>query len=118
GGTLPGPAGALLAPGLGPAAGALGPGLGGVGAGAGGGQLGGDDLVHDRHVGLDPEDRLRQRRVGEDLGHQRIAPFTALRTKTSPPAGPGTAPLTSSSPRSASPSMTSRLSVVVRTLPY
>src|SRR5690606_19352300 len=127
---LPGPAGALLAPGLGPAAGHLGPGLGRLGAGAAGGELGRDDLVHDRDVGLDGEQRVvdvdRARGLaGADLGdgdrgHVQLllapflaAPLTASRTRTSAPLGPGTDPFTSSSSRSASAWTTVRLRVVV-----
>ena len=53
---LPGPAGALLLERLPAAAGHLGPGLGALGPGPGRGQLGGDDLVQHRHVGLDAEE--------------------------------------------------------------
>src|SRR5262249_27793552 len=51
---------------------------------------------------------------GASLGSPRL---TASRTNTQPPWVPGTAPRTSTSPRSLSVSTTSRLSVVTRTLP-
>ena len=57
-GTLAGPASALLSQRLATTAAHLGPGQCALSAGAGSGQLGGDDLVHHRHVGLDAEERL------------------------------------------------------------
>src|SRR5205814_4545617 len=51
-----------------------------------------------------------------DAGHHLLA-FTALRTRTRPPLGPGTAPFTSSRLRSASACTTSRLSVVTFSAP-
>ena len=65
------------------------------------------DLVHQGHVHLGGEDRVRQldgagllarlarRRDDVDAGH-RVSSRTAERTMTSPPRGPGTAPLISS----------------------
>src|SRR5439155_5287824 len=100
---LPGPAGALLAPRLATATPDLGARAGRVRAGSAVGQLGGDDLVHDGHVRLHAEQgvvELDGARLGagvaldRDGGHHAPA-FTASRTRTSPPFGPGTAPLTS-----------------------
>src|SRR5690606_28602529 len=63
---------------------------------------------------------------GRDIGlrgsHGAYAPFrtdsaTAVRTRTTPPFGPGTAPLTSSRPLSASTACTVRLGGVGRALP-
>ena len=96
------------------------------------GELRGDDLVDERHV-----HRTRRRSSGRaapcrarspvaarrSSGHRPGAslssrvvtsppPFTALRISTRPPRGPGTAPFTRTISRSASASMTSRLSVV------
>src|SRR5690606_1123872 len=112
-----GTAGALLLERLGTAAADLGPGLGAVGAGAAGGQLGRDHLVHHGDVRLDPEDLVGQLdRAGVSAGrgaqgdlHRHFPPFTASRTITTPPLGPGTEPLTSSRFRSASAWTTSRL---------
>ena len=121
---LAGPAGALLAPRLGAAAAHLGARLGAVRARPLGGELRGDHLVHHRDVGLDAEDRRRAARRSHPicavgLLHRQRGPahaftpaFTALRTNTRPLVAPGTEPLMSSSPRSASPSTTSRFSVV------
>ena len=53
--TGPGTTGALLAPRLCATTGDLGTGPGALGARATGGELGGDDLVHEGHVGLDAE---------------------------------------------------------------
>src|SRR5262249_52320518 len=124
--TLPRAAGALLPPRLGAAARHLGARLGAVRARALRRELRGDGLVHHRDVRLDTEDLFRQghARTGAavgllhgETGHATPA-FTALRTKTSPPFGPGTAPRMSSRLRSASPSTTWRFSVVTRVLPY
>ena len=52
--------------------------------------------------------------MGASLGSGRL---TASRTSTQPPLVPGTAPRTSTRPRSASVSTTSRFSVVTRMLP-
>src|SRR5262249_20775101 len=124
--TLAGAAGALLAPRLRPAAGDFGARLRALRAGASRGQLRGDDLVHDRDVRLDAEDRVveidgagrRARAIAEvDGGHQLAFPLagflTALRMRTMPPFGPGTLPRTRTRSRSASASTTSRFSVVV-----
>src|SRR5690606_6859889 len=116
----------LLLPGLGATASDLGPGPGRLGAGPLGGELGGDDLVHDGHVGLDAEggvvelDGARGGTGGvveSDRGHQ-AAPsllaerFTALRSSTTPPVGPGTAPRTRMTSWSVSALTTSRFRVV------
>src|SRR3712207_7024760 len=64
----------------------------------------GDHLVHHRHVRLDAEDLLGEldasglaagRRAHGDL-HGHLPPFTASRTMTTPPLGPGTEPFTRS----------------------
>src|SRR5690606_19558589 len=88
--------------------------LGVVRALAGGRELGHHDLVHQRDVGLDAEDVL-----GElDLNRAHFTPpFDADFTNTSPPRGPGTAPLISSRPRSASTRWTVRFCVVTVSLP-
>src|SRR5450759_1988992 len=136
---LAGPPGAFLAPRLGPAAGDLGPGLRRVASGASMRELGGDDLVKDGEVRDDLEQvggnldgsRGAARRGGDvevhalsstgasvvRAGRETGPPLTALRTKTRPPAGPGTEPRISRRPRSASPSTTSRLRVVTLRLP-
>src|SRR6516225_5221099 len=128
---LAGPAGALLPVGLLTAAADLAAGLGRVGALPGRGLLGHHDLVDQRHVHLGGEDRLGQvdrlvalagRRDDADCGHQASPPRsegvrTALRTRTTRPLGPGTAPLIRSSPRSASTECTVSDCTVVRTPP-
>src|SRR5262249_10357333 len=121
--TLASAAGALLPPRLRATAAHFRTRLGAVRAGASRGQLRVDDLVHDCDVRLDAEDRLRQLHGGARfavglLHHQGTHAFTAFRTKTKPPVGPGTAPLTNRRLRSASPSTTSRFSVVTRSAPY
>src|SRR5205814_10585899 len=119
---LPGPAGALLLEGLGAAARHLRPGFGALGTQPGGRQLGGDDLVHHRHAGVHTEGGLVELdgahdgavdRSERDAGHVYLASgdFTALRTITTPPRGPGMAPFTSSRSRSTSAETTSRLRV-------
>ena len=123
--TLTGAAGALLAVGLAAAAAHLAAVLGGVRALAGRSQLGHDDLVDQRHVDLDVEDVGGQRDRPVSLAVEspgprsrgssrrswwsvtgrlpsRQLPLAAVRTRTSPPLGPGTAPLMSSSPCSVS----------------
>src|SRR5699024_9171210 len=130
---LTGAAGARLGVRFAAAAGALGAGLGLVRALAGSGQLGHHDLVDQRHVGGDVEDRRRQcggallGTVGvehvDDLvvlgerSHRLHAPFTAVLTTTRPPLGPGTAPETSSRPFSASTAWMVRFWTVWRALP-
>ena len=111
----PGAAGSLLPPRLGAAAADFGPLLGLVGSGPGPGQLGGDDLMEHRQVGLDSEylgvelDLTRGGAVGAeqrgfDLGDglrllgfasraDRHQAFTASRTRINDPLAPGTAPL-------------------------
>ena len=120
-GALTGVAGALLLERLATTAADFGPGLCALRAGAPMGELSDHGLVHDRHVGLHTEyiggefsraccftgDRLDRYR-----GHHLPPFFTALRTMTKPPFGPGTAPLTSSRLRSRSAWTTSRFSVV------
>ena len=74
---------------------------------AGGGELGDDDLVDQRNVGLHIEDLggqvNRHGLGGSSLGcHLTQAPFAAERTRTTPPRGPGTAPLTRRRPFSTS----------------
>src|SRR5439155_21689306 len=103
-----------------------GAGLRALRARAGRGELRGHHLVEHGHVGLDAEDGVveldgagRGARTGAhvDLGHLYRPPFTASRMSTSPPRGPGTAPLMSSRSRSASACTTSRFSVVTRWWP-
>ena len=121
---LPGIAGALLGVRLGATTPHLGPGLGALRARAAGGELRRDDLVHERNVGLDAEHLVVQFN-GAGVGAGRIlegerahvqlpfpASLTALRTTTTPPAGPGTEPLTSKRLRSTSDCTTSRFCVV------
>src|SRR5258708_922992 len=100
----------FLPEGLGPAPRHLSPGLGALCTPAGRGQLRGYYLVHQRHVGLHTEHLVievmasRHRSVDAayiDVGHHP-PPFTASRMTTSPPRGPGTAPLMSTNSRSAS----------------
>src|SRR5690606_9297521 len=124
--TLAGPAGALLPVRLAATTADLAAGLGVVRTLPGGGQLRRDDLVHQRHVGLHVED-LRGQLDGARLlplggldvhgGHAPAPPFTALRTNTRLPLGPGTAPLISSRPSSAFTSCTVRPCVVTRWWP-
>src|SRR5206468_2048478 len=126
---LAGAAGALLAERLAATASHLAAGLGVVGALARRGELGDDDLVHQRDVDLDLEHLCRQldgpdllAGRGEDVdGAHLPAPFCgvleAVRTSTRLPRGPGTAPLISTRPFSASTACTVRLNVVVRTWP-
>src|SRR5699024_7572040 len=131
---LSGAAGPLLAERLATAAPDLAAGLGGVRALARRGLLRDDDLVHQRHVGLDAEDLGGQlhRTVGlagrgTDVelevhgvlrrGHACAPHFTADRTTTRPPLRPGMAPLMRRTPASASTSWTLRFMVVTRSLP-
>lgn len=95
--------------------------------------LGGDHLVHQRDVGRDVEQLGRQLDSAVDLARRRLdvdfecllllrshhfSPrLIALRTMTSPPVRPGTAPLISSTPFSASTLCTKRLRTVTRSLP-
>src|SRR5581483_1118232 len=128
--SLPCPAGALLPPRLRATARHLGARARAVRAGARGRELRGDDLVHDGDVRLDAEQRVGDvdragivagRLLHRDGRHHcapAFARFTASRTNTRPPVGPGTEPRTSRRPRSASPSTTCRLSVVTRSWPY
>src|SRR5919106_472886 len=98
--------------------------------GARGGQTRRDDLVHGRHahgdvengrVEVDLTDLLPGGVQTLDRCHQALTfpfpDFTLVRTITSPPTGPGTAPLRRRRPRSASPSTTSRFNTVTRWLP-
>src|SRR5699024_1391731 len=117
-GALPGAPGALLPVRLLATAADLTAALDLVGATARSGELCGDHLVDQWHVGDHIEDRCGQvhgavggtvrvgdvdRHVGlSGSGHLVHAPFAAERTTTSPPFGPGTAPASSSRPRSAS----------------
>src|SRR6185437_3125210 len=125
---LAGPAGALLAVRLLAAAAHLAAGLGGVGTLAGRRLLRHHDLVDQRHVHLGGEDlvgefhRLFLSAYHADRGHQATSPsvpsvLAALRTSTTRPLGPGTAPLIRSSPRSASTACTVSDCTVVRTPP-
>src|SRR5690606_28084052 len=129
---LPGAAGALLAVRLAAAPADLAARLRGVRALPGRRQLCHDDLVDQRHVGLDVEHLGRKLgRAGllaggvehvDGLRHRRHAPFTGVdctaeRTTTRPPRDPGTAPLMSSRPRSASTACTVRLRVAWRRWP-
>src|SRR6266542_477625 len=84
-GPLPGPPGALLAPGLLAAAAHLGPGLGRVRARPGGGELRAHHPVHDRHVDLHAEHLVGQvdgpglpaaGAAHVDAGHQPRTPLT------------------------------------------
>src|SRR5439155_4978605 len=120
-GALPGPPRALLPPRLLAATGHFGSGLRALRSPSRRGQLGGDDLVHHRHVGLDGEQGVVEldradgcpREVADvDGGHYVVTPFTALRMRTVAPRGPGTAPLMRTSWRSGSASTTWRLRVV------
>src|SRR5690606_36314103 len=94
-GAGPGSAGALLRPRLGAAAAGFGAGLGGLGAGSAGRQLGGDDLGHHRHVGLEAEAGvvelygagLLARGVEEVEVAHLAPPLIASRTRTRPPLG-------------------------------
>src|SRR6202000_1000715 len=90
-----------------------------------GGALRDHDLVDQGHVDLGGEDRVRQfngagllagRRDDVDASHQ-FPSRTAARTMTSPPRGPGTAPLMSSRFLSPSTACTVRLCTVVRSPP-
>src|SRR5690606_26147128 len=76
------------------------------------GQLGGTGLLA---LGVQHVDG--DRRLLSLLRHAVHAPFTAVLTTTVPPLGPGTAPLMSSRPCSASTAWTRRFWVVWRTLP-
>src|SRR5690606_1733229 len=130
-GAVPGATGALLAVRLGAAAADLTAGLGLVGPLAGGRQLRHDHLVHERDVGLHVEDLRRQvdgaarAAVGADDvdgGHCCSPPadagcLAAVRMSSSPPLGPGTAPLTSSRFRSGWTSWMVRFWTVWRTPP-
>src|SRR5690606_40006116 len=81
-----------------------------------GGQLGGDDLVHQRNADAGVEDVDRQ--VGVNgLGHVGQAPFAAERMTTRAPLAPGTAPLTRMRPRSTSTAWTVRFCVVTVSVP-
>src|SRR5665647_1921903 len=108
--SLTGAAGALLLVRLATTTAHLGARLGGVRALTSSGELADDDLMNQGDVGLHVEDVVREvNRAGlraggaEDVngGHGQ-APLAAVRTKTMPPRGPGTAPLISSKPLSAS----------------
>src|SRR5690606_2787436 len=126
--TLTGAAGALLAVRLLATTADRGPRLGLRGALSRGGELGDDDLVDQRHVRGDVEDRggqlggagLLARGVqdvdglGVSHGH---APFTAVRTTTTPRFGPGIGPATSSRPLSTSTAWIVRFWVVWRLWP-
>ncbi len=125
-GALAGVAGALLLERLLATAADFGAGLGALRATATSGQLGGDDLVHQRHVGLHAEHLVVEVEAAGvvaggvlhgDRCHVGHLPFTALRTMTTPPLGPGTEPLTSSRLRSESAWTTSRFSVVTCSWP-
>ena len=104
---LTGAAGALLLVRLAATTADLAAGLGAVRALAGRGELGHDDLVDQRDVDLDVEDlggQLDRAGGACPRGSARrrsvivMAPFAAVRTKTRPPLGPGTAPLMRSRP--------------------
>src|SRR5690606_39378258 len=60
---------------------------------------------------------LRTRRVLHVDGGHHFPPFAALRIRTRPPLGPGTAPSTRSRPFSASTAWTRRFDVVTRSPP-
>src|SRR4029079_16519750 len=104
----------------------LGTGLGALGATAACRELRRDDLVHQRNVWLHAEHAVVEVEAAGvltggvlhgDRCHDGHLPFTALRTMTTPPLGPGTEPLTSSRLRSVSACTTSRFSVVTCSLP-
>src|SRR5699024_9620659 len=125
------PAGALPAVRLLATSGHLTPGLGVVGALPRGGGLGSHDLMHQRNGRLAVEHVARQldsfgcrtgRRLDLYTAHFATPPFAspilaALRTKTTPFFGPGTAPLTNSRPCSGCTACTVRPCVVLRALP-
>ena len=106
-------------------------GLGGVRALTGGSQLGHDDLVDQRDVSLDLVGGVAEELGGRLNGasglalavsdvesnvcHDNQAPFTAVRTRTMPPLGPGMAPLMARTLFSASADMTVRLWTVAVT---
>src|SRR5215213_5820742 len=113
-GALTGAAGALLLVGLAATAADLAAGLGPVRALAGGSLLGHDDLVDQRDVDLDVEDVAGQ--VHVEAGH-RTSSLAAERMSTSPPLGPGTAPLRSTRPLSASTACTETFCVVTDSPP-
>src|SRR6188508_807100 len=93
---LTGAAGALLAVGLAATAAHLATRLRRMRALTSGRELGHHDLVDQRDVRLHVEDLGGQvRGLGCHLDH---APFAAVRIRTMPPRGPGTAPLMSSRP--------------------
>src|SRR5581483_610883 len=122
---LPRTAGALLPVRLLAAAAHVAARLGGVRTLPGRRPLGHHDLVDQRHVDLGREDLLRQlnrlaaRAVGREHwdGRHQDSFLAALRTSTTRPAGPGTAPLISSRPRSASTEWTLSDCTVVRMPP-
>src|SRR5699024_9467315 len=128
---LASPTGALLPIRLLATAGDLAPGLRVVGALPRGGELGRDHLMHQGNVRLHVEHVARQldrlsRRTGRRLdlytAHFATPPFAspilaALRTKTTPFFGPGTAPFTNSRPSSGCTACTVRPCVVLRALP-
>src|SRR5690606_2866898 len=123
---LPGAAGALLPIRLRTATRDLAAGLGRMGTLPGRRQLCHHDLVDQRHVHLDVEDLGRQfdravrgalRVQNGDGTHFFVSPFAAVRTNTKPPSGPGTAPLSSSTPFSASTACTDTFIVVTRSPP-
>ena len=92
--------------------------------GSASGELGGDDLVHDRDVGFDAEEGFVQfYRTGglsfgvgdRDRDHQALTFFlAALRTVTTPFLAPGTAPFTRIAPFSVSTFTMVRFCWVVR----
>src|ERR1700689_2280200 len=108
--------------------------LGSLWADTPGGELADDDLVHQGDVRRYAEVRRVERHPREDVAvprltvdrqggihffccdrrHACLPPFTASRMTTREPRGPGTAPLTRISSRSASASTISRLSAVPR----
>src|SRR5690606_19888926 len=80
--------------------------------------VGGHDLVNQRFVVIDAEHGVVDRHLGATVVeldfHGYRSYFTVGRTMTSPPAWPGTAPLTSSRFLSASMRTRSRFSAVTR----
>src|SRR5690606_219720 len=125
---LTGTAGALLAVRLAATAADLAARLRLVRALTGSGQLCDDDLVDQRNADLLDVEDLRGELDGTGLVARRRkdvnsahrlpqAPLAAVRTRTRPPFGPGTAPLMSSRPFSASTAWTVRFWVVTRSLP-
>src|SRR5690606_17764975 len=114
-----GATGALLRPDLGRGAYDGPAGLGCRRAAATLGELPGDDLMKHGLLGFGQVERdLAVRADDGDRHCHQLAPLFDTRTSTSPPLGPGTAPFTIRRLSSGRTSITSRPSVVTRSLPY